>query len=298
MAWFLRLIRLSWVVFVHALLLSVESIGIEVLSTKFGLAPLTIAGNSILIAGVALLAMSASVEKKQSLSIFRDWKYLVPASVLIAAGIFFWYDSVDSVGASKEGLLSGPLEVVVILLLARLVLKERLDKKQGIGAVVALVGFFAGVMSAGSTELLLTWGDFEAMISAISFGTGVVFVTRLTANHSALRTTGSSLLISGAVLSAILWISVPTITTEGWVAILSFSMLPLFAAFTYVLGLSRIGASMTSVIGSFSILLTILIQIILLVYGVDMLVPSNILLAVIGGVLGILGIFLIHKRGN
>jgi hypothetical protein len=81
--------------------------------------------------------------------------------------------------------------------------------------------------------------------------------------------------------------------------VLAFSLLPLLAAYTYVVGLGRIGASMTSVIASFSILLTILFQLVLLELGVDAVLPSNVPLAVVGGVLGVLGIYLIHRdKGN
>jgi drug/metabolite transporter (DMT)-like permease len=292
------LIRLSWVVFVHAVLLSAESIVIELLTTRLALSPLVIAGNSIMIAGAVLIAVSAATNKKETISIFRAWKYLVPASILIAIGVYFWYDSVTNVGASKEGLLAGPLEVVVILILARVLLRERLGRIQTAGAATALLGFFAAVLSAGSVELLLTWGDVEAVLSAVSFGTGIIFVTRLTRKHSALQVTGASLFISGLVLAAILWTSAPTIAASDWTILLAFSILPLAAALTYVYGLARIGASMTSVIGSFSILLTILFQVGLLIFDIDVILPSNIPLAVLGGSLGILGIYLVHRKGN
>jgi drug/metabolite transporter (DMT)-like permease len=257
-----------------------------------------IAGNSIMIAGAALLAVSASTNKQETISIFRAWKYLVPASVLIAIGVYFWYDSVTNVGASKEGLLSGPLEVVVILILARLLLSERLGRVQSVGAIIALLGFFAAVLSAGSVELLLTWGDAEAVLSAVSFGTGIIFVTKLTKKHSALQVTGASLFISGLVLAAILWTSSPTIDASDWTILLAFSILPLAAALTYVNGLARIGASMTSVIGSFSILLTMFFQLGLLIFDINVILPSNIPLAALGGSLGIIGIYLIHRKGN
>jgi len=292
------LIRLSWVVFVHAVLLSAESIVIELLTTRLALSPLVIAGNSIMIAGAVLIAVSAATNKKETISIFRAWKYLVPASILIAIGVYFWYDSVTNVGASKEGLLAGPLEVVVILILARVLLSERFGRIQTAGAATALLGFFAAVLSAGSVELLLTWGDVEAVLSAVSFGTGIIFVTRLTRKHSALQVTGASLFISGLVLAAILWTSAPTIAASDWTILLAFSILPLAAALTYVYGLARIGASMTSVIGSFSILLTILFQVGLLIFDIDVILPSNIPLAVLGGSLGILGIYLVHRKGN
>lgn len=285
-------------VFLHAALLSAESIFIELLYTRLGLAPLTIAGNSILISGIALIALSSITEKGSAVSVFRSWKSLVPASVLFAIGVFTWYDSITSIGASKEGLLAGPLEVVVILILARLLLKERLGRLQTAGAIIALLGFFATVLSAGVIELVLTWGDAEAVISAVSFAVGIVLITKLTRKHSALQVSGASLLIAGVILSAVLWTSTPVITPIGWVALLAFSILPLTAAFTYVVGLARIGASMTSTIGSFSILLTVLFQLLVLMFGFQVILPENIPLAVVGGILGIFGIYLIHRKRN
>ncbi len=285
-------------VFLHAALLSAESIFIELLYTRLGLAPLTIAGNSILISGIALIALSSITEKGSAVSVFRSWKSLVPASVLFAIGVFTWYDSITSIGASKEGLLAGPLEVVVILILARLLLKERLGRLQTAGAIIALLGFFATVLSAGVIELVLTWGDAEAVISAVSFAVGIVLITKLTRKHSALQVSGASLLIAGVILSAVLWTSTPVITPIDWTALLAFSILPLTAAFTYVVGLARIGASMTSTIGSFSILLTVLFQLLVLMFGFQVILPENIPLAVVGGILGIFGIYLIHRKRN
>ncbi|HKX81766.1 MAG TPA: DMT family transporter [Nitrososphaera sp.] len=293
------MIRLSWVVFVHAILLSFESILIEVLTTQLSLAPLVIAGNSIMIAGAALLAISAARGKSLNITIFRAWRILLPASALLAVGVFAWYDSVTYIGASKEGLLSGPLEVVVIIMLARLVLKERLSRPQAAGATIALAGFFATIVSAGSLDLLFTWGDVEAIISAMAFGTGIIMITRLAKNYSALEITGASLLISGVILAAAMWSSAPLISLSDWAVILGFSLLPLFAAYTYVVGLARIGASATSIIGSFSILLTVVFQLGLVILGAAAILPANIPLAITGGALGIFGIYLIHRqRGN
>ena len=280
------------------MLLSAESIGIELLTTRLSLSPLAVAGNSIMIAGTALLAITAAVKKRETMSVFREWKVLVPASILVALGVYFWYDAVEYVGASKEGLLSGPLEVIVILVLARLFLRERLGRFQTTGAIIALIGFFAAVLSAGSVELLFTWGDAEAVLSALSFATGIIFLTRLAAKHLALQVTGASLFISGLVLAAMLWSSAPSIGADDWIVLSTFSLLPLAAALTYVVGLSRIGASMTSVIASFSILLTILFQLALLRFGIDAILPSNVALAIAGGTLGVLGIFLIHQKRN
>lgn len=77
-----------------------------------------------------------------------------------------------------------------------------------------------------------------------------------------------------------------------------FSLLPLSAALTYVIGLSRIGASLTSTIASFSILLTVVFQLALLTLDVQVILPANIPLAVAGGALRVFGIYLIHRTNN
>jgi len=290
------LIRLSWVVFLHAATLSIESIVIEALTTELHFGPLVIAANSIPIAGAILLLITFAFQQERAFAVFSAWKYLLPGSILLAAGVFMWYDSVGRVGASKEGLLAGPLETIVILLLARAVLQEKLSRLQMAGAMIALAGFFATVMSGSSSvHQAITWGDIEAILSAAAFGSGIIFISKLTKGYSALSVTASSLSISGLILAVTLWLnSTPKVTSSEWIVLLLFSMLPLSAALSYVMGLVRIGASLTSTIGSFSILLTVAFQLALVSLGVKMLLPPNIPLAIAGGILGVFGIYLIH----
>jgi drug/metabolite transporter (DMT)-like permease len=238
-------------------------------------------------------------KKKQAFAVFRQWKYLLSGSVLLAIGVFAWYDSVRNVRASKEGLLAGPLETIVILFLARVALQEKLNRAQLAGVMIALGGFFATVMSAGNAQLLITWGDIEAVLSAVAFGSGIIFITKLAKTYSALQITGSSLFTSGIVLAVVLWTtSAPAIQLPDWTVLALFSLLPLSAALTYVIGLSRIGASLNSTIASFSILLTVVFQLALLALDVQVILPANIPLAVTGGALGVFGIYLIHRTNN
>jgi drug/metabolite transporter (DMT)-like permease len=280
-------------------MLSIESIVIEAMTTKLQLSPLIISANSIPIAGAALLLITFMLQQEKSFSVFRAWKYLLPGSILLAAGVLMWYDSVGRVGASKEGLLAGPLETIVILLLARAVLQERLSRLQMAGVIIALVGFFAAVMSGSfSIELVIVMGDIEAILSAVAFGSGIIFISKLTKGYSALSVTGSTLCLAGLILAVTLWMtSTPTVTSSEWMVLLLFSILPLSAALTYVVGLERIGASLTSTIGSFSILLTIVFQLALVWVGLKMILPPNISLVVAGGILGVFGIYLVHRNG-
>jgi drug/metabolite transporter (DMT)-like permease len=293
------LIRRSWVVFVHAALLSIESIAVEIMTVRLELDPLVITANSIPLAGAVMLLIVFGIEKKKSVKVFQSWKYLLPGSILMAVGVYTWYDAVGRVGASKEGLLSGPLETIVILFLARAFLAERLTKLQLVGVTIALAGFFATVLSSG-LDVLITVGDLEAMLSAAAFGSGIILITKVTEIHPAHTVTASSLLISGLVLAAVFWTSQqsPDISAQDWAVLLLFSLLPLTAALTYIVGLSRIGASLTSVIAAFSILLTIAFQMALLWLDVDVILPANIALAVAGGIMGVLGICLIHMRSK
>jgi drug/metabolite transporter (DMT)-like permease len=201
--------------------------------------------------------------------------------------------SVTRVGATKEGLLASPLEAVIVVVLAWLFPKERLRKKQLAGVVIAL-GFLATVSSSSLRLTLLfsiplTFGDSEA---TCSFAAGIIFMTKLLERHSSIEVSGS-LLISGLILAAI---AKGNVISWNWEFDLFGFLLfgALAAAFLYVIGLRRIGASLTSTIASSNILFTLLFQLVFRAFGIRANIPENILLAVIGDALGILGIYLIH----
>jgi drug/metabolite transporter (DMT)-like permease len=145
----------------------------------------------------------------KKITVFKSWKLLFSGSIFLAAAVFLWYDSVTRVGATKEGLLAGPLEAVIVVVLAWLFLKERLRKKQLAGVVIALSGFLATVSSSSLRSTLqfsipLTFGDFEAICSAFTFAAGIIFMTKLVERYNSIEVSGSSLLISGLILAAIL----------------------------------------------------------------------------------------------
>jgi hypothetical protein len=68
-------------------MLSIESIVIEAMTTKLHLSPLVISANSIPIAGAALLLITFMLQQEKSYAVFRAWKYLLPGSTLLAAGV-------------------------------------------------------------------------------------------------------------------------------------------------------------------------------------------------------------------
>ncbi len=301
----MQLIGKSWIVFIQAIILSIESVIVEFLTEIPGISSLLVAGISIPIAG-AILLMARAVFLNKELTVFKSWKLLLSGSIFLAAAVFLWYDSVTKVGASKEGLLAGPLETVVVLILAWFFLKEKLRKMQLIGVIIALSGFLATVLSSSlqlnlQLSTSLTFGDFEAIISAIAFAAGVIFMTKLVERHSSSEVSGASLLISGLILTAIL-ILCPSSTlhpgVKDFIFLALFSLVPLAGALLYVVGLNRIGASLTSTIASSNILFTLFFQLLFRGIGIRTNIPENILLAVVGGALGVFGIYLIHVEND
>ena len=310
------MIRKSWIVFLFAVILSFESILIEYLTLLLGISPLAISAFSIAISGILLLLTLNFVSNRQ-IPLFYSFKDFVPASIFLSVGIFTWYDAVSKVGASKESLLAGPIEIIAVLFLARIFLHEKLNKKQLSGVGIALVGFIIVILSDHNisnnngitnvtiieVELLnfsISFGDIEAIISAISFAIAVFFLAKLSRKYSPLEVSGMCLLLSGLILITVMLIFTPEVSINlfmsYWYIFIIFSLLPLIGTICYIEGIKRIGASLTSTIASSRILLTLIIQILLTQIGIRNILPDNVFLALIGGTLGITGIIIIHMH--
>lgn len=322
------LIRKSWIVFIYAIALSIESIVIEYLTSSFiQISAIILSSISITSSGIMLLLVAAFIfkKKKEILILFSEsWKNLILVSLSLSVGIFTWYDSINRIGASKEVLISGSLEIVIIVILARVFLNERLSRFHIIGIGLALAGFFMAVTSDANisvvdiieitkgTSLLsfISFGDVEAIISAFGFAIGVLILSKLVLKHSSIEVAGASMFTSGLMLVGFMILGVLSyesnhiILSSNEVSLLRqpiiiaiiilFSLLPFIGSLSYSTGLSMIGASLTATIGSSSILLTVVIQIVLKEFGISSHLPENIFLAILGGVTGFLGIYTIH----
>ena len=311
------MIRKSWIVFLFAVILSFESILIEYLTLLLGISPLAISAFSIAISGVLLLLILNFVSNRQTSCLVYSIKDFIPASIFLSAGVFTWYDAVSRVGASKESLLAGPIEIIAVLFLARIFLHEKLNKKQLTGICIALLGFIIVLLSDHNSgnnngiinvtiievktlNFSISFGDIEAIISAISFALAVFFLARLSMKYSPLEISGMCLLLSGFILIIVMLIFTPEMSINlfmsYWYIFLIFSLLPLIGTICYIEGIKRIGASLTSTIASSRILLTLIIQIILTHIGIRNTLPDNVFLALLGGTLGITGIIIIHTH--
>jgi drug/metabolite transporter (DMT)-like permease len=314
------MLKYSFIVFAHAILLSFESIFAEFIQNSLQVSVITITSISLPISGGMLLLIHFTSKRNNRNDnntiinilknyICKNYRQLFPAAIFLSIGIFTWYDAASRIGASKDGLIAGALEITIVLFLAHLILKERLTRTQIFGVFLAIIGFFITISignNTNNTGLInyFSLGDFESIISAICFATSYLFTAKLVKNDSPIKVTGLLLLLSGLVFivisSLIFTITKNSVFSfEGlnvqdlWILFL-FSFVPLFSALFYNIGLKKLGASITSILASSTIILTVIFQILFTLMGHAMILPLNISMAILGGSIGILGIIIIH----
>ena len=314
------MLKYSFIVFAHAILLSFESIFAEFIQNSLQVSVITIISISLPISGGILLLIHFTSKRNNRhdnntiTNIFKNYictKYrqLFPAALFLSIGIFTWYDAASRIGASKDGLIAGALEITIVLFLAHLILKERLTRTQIFGVFLAIIGFFITISIGNNTNNTgsinyFSLGDFESIISAICFASSYLFTAKLVKNDSPIKVTGLLLLLSGLafiVISSLIF----TVTKnslfsfeglnieELWILFL-FSFVPLSSALFYNIGMKKLGASITSILASSTIILTIIFQVLLNLMGHAMILPLNISMAILGGSIGIIGIIIIH----
>ena len=321
------MLKYSYIVFAHAILLSFESIFAEFIQNSLQVSVITITSISLPISGGILLLIHFTSKRNNirndndsnnnnniiiinifKNSIFKNYRQLFPAALFLSIGIFTWYDAASRIGASKDGLIAGALEITIVLFLAHLILKERLTRTQIFGVFLAIIGFFITISlgnNTGSSSInYFSLGDFESIISAICFAFSYLFTAKLVKNDSPIKVTGLLLCLSGLgfiVVSSLIFTVTknPIFSFEGlniedlWILFL-FSFIPLSSALFYNIGIKKLGASITSILASSTIILTIIFQVLLNMMGHAMILPLNISIAILGGSIGIIGIIIIH----
>ncbi|MGZ5490673.1 MAG: EamA family transporter, partial [Nitrososphaeraceae archaeon] len=213
------MLKYSCIVFVHAILLSFESIFAEFIQNSLQVSVITIISISLPISGGILLLIHFTSKRNNirndndnnnnniiitnifKNSIFKNFRQLFPAAIFLSIGIFTWYDAASRIGASKDGLIAGALEITIVLFLAHLILKERLTRTQIFGVFLAIIGFFITISlgnNTGSSSInYFSLGDFESIISAICLATSYLFTAKLVKNDSPIKITGLLLFLSG-----------------------------------------------------------------------------------------------------
>jgi drug/metabolite transporter (DMT)-like permease len=288
----------SWVTIISTAAFSIEAVMVELLYVIASIPALAIAAGSMPIAGAMVLIINGYVFRKK-FTIFKGngWKILLVGGALFTAADFLWFDSVDKIGAGKTMLLTIPAEDVFIVLLAVVFLAERMFKLQLLGITVAIVGFTVSAASnVSASGVHFQIGDLQAILSAMCNALAITLFAKLIVKYNPTEVSGWIMLMSGLIINVIQYIFYPPhLSMIDWLYLIGFSFIALSAFTLYNVSMKRIGASMTSIITSSSLVLTVVIQLAIVPFGIAFSLPSNLILALLGGGISIAGICISTK---
>jgi drug/metabolite transporter (DMT)-like permease len=288
----------SWVTIISTAAFSIEAVMVELLYVIASIPALAIAAGSMPIAGAMVLIINGYVFRKK-FTIFKGngWKILLVGGALFTAADFLWFDSVDKIGAGKTMLLTIPAEDVFIVLLAVVFLAERMFKLQLLGITVAIVGFTVSAASnVSASGVHFQIGDLQAILSAMCNALAITLFAKLIVRYNPTEVSGWIMLMSGLIINVIQYIFYPPhLSMIDWLYLIGFSFIALSAFTLYNVSMKRIGSSMTSIITSSSLVLTVVIQLAIVPFGIAFSLPSNLILALLGGGISIAGICISTK---
>jgi drug/metabolite transporter (DMT)-like permease len=288
----------NWVTIISTAAFSVEAVLVELLYVMASIPTLAIAAGSMPIAGAMVLIINGLVFRNK-FTIFKGngWKMLIVGGALFTAADFMWFDSVDRIGSGKTMLLTIPAEEVFIVLLAVVFLAERMLKLQLVGIGVAIVGFtISAASNVSGNGVHFQIGDLEAILSATFNALAITLFAKLIVRYNPTEVSGWIMLISGLVINAIQYTFYPPhLSVIDWLYLIGFSFIALAAFTLYNVSMKRIGSSMTSIITSTSLILTVVIQLAMVPFGIALTLPSNLVLALLGGGISVAGICISSK---
>jgi drug/metabolite transporter (DMT)-like permease len=236
---------------------------------------------------------------RKKFTIFKGngWKILLAGAALFTAADFLWFDSVDKIGAGKTMLLTIPAEDVFIVLLAVVFLAERMLKLQLLGIGIAIVGFtISAASNVSASGVQFQIGDLQAILSAMCNALAIILFAKLIVRYNPTEVSGWIMLISGLVINAIQYTFFPPqLPIIDWLYMIGFSFIALAAFTLYNVSMKRIGTSMTSIITSSSLVLTVIIQLAIVPFGIAFSLPGNLILALLGGGISMAGIYISTK---
>ncbi len=288
----------SWVTIISTAAFSIEAVLVELLYVVASIPALAIAAGSMPIAGAMVLIVNGFIFRNK-FTIFKGngWKMLIIGGALFTVADFLWYDSIDKIGSGKIMLLTIPAEDVFIVLLAVVFLAERMLKLQLVGIGVAIVGFtISAASNVSGNGVQFQIGDLEAILSAMCNALAITLFAKLIVRYNPTEVSGWIMLISGLVINAIQYTFYPPhLSVMDWLYLIGFSFIALAAFTLYNVSMKRIGPSMTSIITSSSLVLTVVIQLAMVPFGIAFTLPSNLVLALLGGGISIAGICISSK---
>lgn len=229
--------------------------------------------------------------------ITKEWKLYMGAGVAgLFLATFFQNIGLLYTTATVSSLISA-LEPVMVVVLAVIILKERLKPMAAVGALIAFAGALV-VISGGDFRCLLAFGgdvkgNLMILISMISYGLYTIFSKLLVKKTSSLNATAFSGLYAVAFLffGAMIMEGIPAlraVSLNTWLAVIYMAVFPTcISLFLYNRLLEKVAASKMSVILFLMPVYGLLLGALILN---DPLTPA----ALIGSAFTLLGVFLIE----
>ncbi len=290
------------VVLLSALIVAFETVAIEGALNIADINIFLVSSFPSIVGGLVLLSLrprgSAAFVKTLGR---KGWGSMFILCAIVAVGVLLWFDSVGRIGAGKEALLGGgSSEVLFVVLLSAIFLRERLGRFEAVGGVMIVVGVFLVLADVDTISLDMGLGEVEAILSSFVLGTSVVLTTVLLRRYRLTPFSGLELLLSGFMLLAV-GVASGLVTWPdmyGWLILVLIGLFPAAGLLTYNAGLPKIGASMTSVLFALTGIMTVGVQLLVLLVFPDaeIMLPRTVVLAVLGGIVAFAGVYILESN--
>ncbi|HLC59570.1 MAG TPA: DMT family transporter [archaeon] len=290
------------IVLFSALLIGFVSVLGEAIMSFFNLGPFIVTGLSAIFGGGVMLAITFLKYPKIYREINKNGIFkIIISSIFGAIGLLLWFDSITRIGASKELLLGGnSSEMLLVLILSFVFLGERLKRFEIVGGFLIIVGIFVVLFNPVILQPVFGLGELEAMISSLAFAINIVISTNILRKLSDKSVSILVMMLEGLFILGAMFIAniqfQLTLESVFWIFLLG--IFGVTSILTYFYGLKKIGASLTVIIASFAGVFSIGLQLIakFLFPSIELIFPQSIVLAVIGGVIAVGGVFLISYK--
>ena len=290
------------VALLSALIVAFEAVAIEGALNISDLNLFLVSSVPSLASGLGLMSLSPSRTKSFAKGLGRrGWTSMLVMCTFVAAGVLLWFDAVSRIGAGEEAILGGgSSEVLFVVILSAIFLSERLSALESVGSLMVIVGVFIVLTDVNDVTLAAGIGEAEAILSSLLLGISVVMTTALLRGRDVTALSGVELFLSGSIVLTVGAVTglaaVPDASDLAILLILGF--FPALGLWTYNAGLPRIGASLVSVLFALTGIMTVGVQAAILLFDpdADIMLPSNVMLALLGGAVAFAGVYLLHKK--
>ncbi|MFH1309023.1 MAG: DMT family transporter [Patescibacteria group bacterium] len=225
---------------------------------------------------------------------------LVASITTFSLAYFTLYWSIKLIGSAKTSFMV-LIEPLFVSILAIIFLKETIKRKDIFWGALLIFGALLINFDFTYFKFLFGWGELLAILAPLLFAIGIVATTDLLKRIPLLEITAIELIIGSILLFLTLGFFISFNFSFALIPIGLLLLTILVIAInwlSYNAGLKYLGASLTSILYSSKAFFTLGISLILLLIlpGIGLKIPENIIAMILGGLLMILAIIAIQKN--